>query len=230
MNLDDRSTQPPKAGPIGPRLVEDLRQLIVTGELQPGQVLSEQRLAERFGISKTPVREALHLVAAEGLISVLPKKGYLVRPMTSQDLREVTDMRMLLEPHAASEAARFANGDAIAHMRHMLELQREAAERDPKQALFRARDFHSAVAEAARNKRISYQLERCYDETARAHHVIPELQAHMQHDEEIAEHEAIMDAIDTGDPSAAMDAMKNHLRTIRSVTAQRLEAGSSLWS
>ena len=52
----------------------------------------------------------------------------------------------------------------------------------------------------------------------------------MQHDDEIAEHEAIMDAIDTGDPSAAMDAMKNHLRTIRSVTAQRLEAGSSLWS
>src|SRR5699024_5545042 len=120
MNLDDRSTQPPKAGPLGTRLVEDLRQVIVAGELQPGQVRSEQRVAERFGISKPPVREALHLVAAEGLISVLPKKGYLVRPMTSQDLREVTDMRMLLEPHAASEAARFANGDAIAHMRHML--------------------------------------------------------------------------------------------------------------
>lgn len=229
MQEQNSSSQGSKTGPIGPRLVEELRNLIVTGELAPGEVLAELRVAERFGISKTPVREALHLLAAEGLITVLPKKGYLVRPMTSQDLREVTDVRMLLEPHAASEAARLADGDAVARMKALVDLQREASETDPVKAMHYAREFHGAIAVAARNSRISAQLLRCLDETARAHYVIPELQAHMHDDDELAEHEAILDAISKGDAVAALEATKKHLRTIRSVTAQRLESGSALW-
>lgn len=229
MHEQNSSSQAPKSGPIGPRLVEELRNLIVTGEVAPGEVLAELRVAERFGISKTPVREALHLLAAEGLITVLPKKGYLVRPMTSQDLREVTDVRMLLEPHAASEAARFADGEAVARMKALVDLQREASETDPVKAMHYAREFHGAIAVASRNSRISAQLLRCFDETARAHYVIPELQAHMHNDDELAEHEAIMDAISRGDAEAALEATKKHLRTIRSVTTQRLERGSALW-
>src|SRR5690625_6034340 len=100
MHEQDSSSQAPKSGPIGPRLVEELRNLIVTGEVAPGEGLAELRVAERFGISKTPVREALHLLAAEGLITVLPQQGYLVRSEehTSElQLRGHLVCRLLLE-------------------------------------------------------------------------------------------------------------------------------------
>src|SRR5699024_10299867 len=96
-------------------------------------------------------------------------------------------------------------------------------------AMHYAREFHRAMAVASRNSRISAQLQRCFDETARAHYIIPELQAHMHNDDELAAHEAIVEAISKGDATAALEAMKGHLRTIRAVTAQRLESGSALW-
>lgn len=215
---------------LGTRLVGKLREMILTGELEPGEVLVEPRLAERFAISKTPVREALHVLATEGLVTVLPKKGYLVRTMTPQDLAEVLDLRMLLEPHAAAEAARFADMDAVARLRTILERQREEAGVDPLAAMREAHAFHQVVAQTARNARLVSQLQHHLDETSRAHHVIPSLRAYMGVPGELREHEVILKAISTGDSAGARQAMRTHLHTIRTVTSRHLDRGSALWT
>lgn len=204
--------------------------MILTGELAPGEIVVEPRLAERFNISKTPVREALRILEAQGLVSVLPKKGYLVQTMTPQDLSEVLDLRMLLEPHAAAEASRFAGSQEVAQMRAAVEAQRETAETDQLASMRSARDFHLAVVHAARNTRLLGTLTHCYDETARAHHIITELRDHMAHPLEVEEHEAIIAQIESGRPAEAAEAMRAHLRTIHRATSQRLAGGSGLWS
>lgn len=216
--------------PKGPRLLADLRRMILTGQLAPGEVLVEPRLAERFGLSKTPVREALHILAAEGLVTVLPKKGYLVQTMSGQDLGEVLDLRMLLEPHAAAEAARQATAGTVPALLSALDRQRELTGGDPLEAMGAAREFHLAVAGEARNARLVAALERVLDDMARAHHVLPGLQSQMAHPHELAEHEAIIEAIAAGDGPAAGQAMRRHLHSVREAVLENLQRTSTLWS
>ena len=218
------------SAPKGPRLLADLRQMILTGRLAPGEVLVEPRLAEQFGLSKTPVREALHILAAEGLVTVLPKKGYLVQTMAAQDLSEVLDLRMLLEPHAAAEAARHATAGTVSALRSALDRQGELTGGDALDAMGAARGFHLAVAEEARNARLVTAIERVLDDMARAHHVLPGLQAQMAHPHELAEHEAILEAIAAGDGPAAGQAMRKHLRSVREAVLEHLQRTSTLWS
>lgn len=204
--------------------------MILTGELSPGEVVVEPRLAEHFASSKTPVREALKRLADEGLISVLPKKGYLVRPMTPHDLAEVLDMRMLLEPHAAAEAARRADGAAVERLRDHLQRQDEVDEDDgPLGRTQQARHFHAEIARASRNSRLESTLHRCFEEMVRAHHVLPELREHLQLPDEVREHEEILTAIAQGRPQQAEAAMGGHLRTIHGSISARMAVASSLW-
>ncbi|WP_261624268.1 GntR family transcriptional regulator [Nesterenkonia marinintestina] len=218
-----------RAPSLTDRHTESLRRMILTGELRPGEVVVEPRLAELFESSKTPVREALKRLADEGLISVLPKKGYLVRPMTPQDLAEVLDMRMLLEPHAAAEAARLADGAVIERLRDQLQRQDTVGEDDPLGRTEHARCFHSEIARAARSTRLEAVLLRCFEEMVRAHHVLPELREHLVLPDEIDEHEEILSAIAEARPERAETAMRRHLRTIHGSISARMTAGSSLW-
>lgn len=214
---------------LAQRLVDELRGQILSGALPPGEVLVEPRLAEGYGVSKTPVREALHLLATEGLVAVLPKKGYLVRTMAPQDLAEVLDLRMLLEPHAAGEAARHANAALLGSLRDALDRQREVSPTDPIEGMREARRFHETLASGARNSRLADALHRCFNETSRAHHILPGLREHMTDAVELDEHEAVYSAVASGDAAAAEDAMRAHLRTIHATVTRQFARGSGLW-
>ncbi|MDY6054873.1 GntR family transcriptional regulator [Micrococcus sp.] len=216
-----------KRTPRGRRVLTELRELILTGRIAPGEVLVEPQLAERFATSKTPVREALHVLAAERLVTVLPKKGYLVATMTPQDLAEVLDLRMLLEPHAAAEAARHASATDLARLHELLEAQRRTP--DPIERMQHAAGLHRALTQLGRNTRLAASLEHCFDETARAHHVLGELNAHMETEVELREHAQILDAVAAGNPEATHAAMQDHLRTIHTVTLQHWSQGHGLW-
>lgn len=222
--------RPSARTPRGRAVLEQLRSLILTGRIAPGELLVEPALAERFSTSKTPVREALHLLAAERLVTVLPKKGYLVATMTAQDLTEVLDLRMLLEPHAAAEAASRATPQDHARLRGLLARQREAAGSAALAGMPEAADLHHEITRLAGSGRLVHALERCFDETARAHHVLGHLTAHMNSETELAEHEEVLGAIEAADPAAAQAAMRRHLRTIHDVTLSRAATGAGLWT
>lgn len=211
-------------------LVTQIRTAILTGAMSPGSIVVEPRLAEEYSVSKTPVREALRLLCSEGLLTVLPKKGYLVRTMSLNDVQETLDLRMLLEPHAAASAAGYLNPGLTAGLHQLLDTQAELAGTDPLGSMRSAQEFHQLIADASRNTRLAQSLHHCLDETARAHHVLPGLQRYMSAPTELSEHKAIYAAIAAGDARAADASMRQHLRSIRTAMAQQFTDPGSLWA
>ena len=212
------------------RVASALRHRILSGDLAPGSLVVEPRLAEEFGVSKTPVREALRLLTTEGLLTVLPKKGYLVVTMSSHDVAEVLDLRMLLEPHACAGAATYADHALLATLRELLDKQREKAGAEPLVSMEYAYSFHRALARGGRNRRLDDVLARCLDETSRAYRVLPGLHAHLAAEQELIEHEAIYTAVAAADGAGAAEAMRSHLRNVRSAMARQFERPSDLWA
>ena len=191
-----------------------LRSQILEGALRPGQRVIEPELAQRFGASKTPVREALQELVAEGLVEVLPKKGYRIRAMDAADLLEILDLRAVLEAHAAARAARTADAEAVQRLRERWEAQRDATGLEPLERTLRARDFHAEISRIADSGRLRAVLDGLHREMVRAHHVLPELRWHLAEDIELREHREILEAVAAGEPERSAQAMRTHLESI----------------
>lgn len=212
------------------RLTNELRERVLSGTLAPGTVVVEPKLAEEFKVSKTPVRESLRQLTSEGLLQVLPKKGYLVRGVSLTDVYETLDMRMLLEPFTAANAASHATPEYLVKLRSHLDEQARLAPNDPIASMRCAQQFHRCLAEGGRNSRIAAVLERCFHETARAHYVLPGMRRYMSASLELQEHEEIYAALATGDSDAAQRAMEEHLKSIRSAMLGQFPEAGSFWA
>lgn len=203
------------ASSLSEQLTLTLRERINRGELAPGSLIIEPALAQEFEVSKTPVRESLRQLTSEGLLQVLPKKGYLVRAISMNDVYEVLELRSLLEPHVAGQVASMHSAALVVSLAGHLEAQQKLAVSDPIASMHAAQCFHSELAAASRNSRIVDSLENCFTQTARAHYVLPSMQPYMSQSDELAEHQSIFAAIQNSDPSAAAEAMTLHLESIR---------------
>ncbi|TDE08486.1 GntR family transcriptional regulator [Jiangella asiatica] len=120
---------------------------IVEGRLRPGQLIVEGELAERYALSKTPVRHALNRLEVEGMVEILPRRGSIVRFFSVRDVQHVYLLRRLLEPEASALAAKRATPEDVERLRE-LEARAEAARIDGDFSPGAA--FHVAVAELAR--------------------------------------------------------------------------------
>jgi len=144
--------------------VDHLRRLILTRQLEPGQRLVQSELAEQLGISRTPVREALHKLAAEGLVVFSSYKGAAVADFSAAELEEIFTVRAALESHATYLAAQRISEAEIERLRTRLE-QMEAAFRnqDFLQLLQVHQEFHAGIYAAAGQQRL-YDLAIQYFE------------------------------------------------------------------
>jgi DNA-binding GntR family transcriptional regulator len=194
------------------RAYEFLKNTVLTDPAAQGAFLSEQDIAARIGISRTPVREALLRLAAEELVQLVPKRGAYIAPLTGRDLRDLVELRGLLERFAAEKT--IADGSVpLDALRETLRGQRDLD--GPGQAeRFIELDtaFHRLLIEAAGNAMVA----RTY-ETLRARQVRAGLVAlfHRPNRQQavIAEHRAILDALAAGDVTAAHTAIDHHLET-----------------
>jgi DNA-binding GntR family transcriptional regulator len=202
---------PDSRQPVTDRIHQRLREEILHARLQPGQTILEPELAARFGVSKTPVREALRLLVQDGWVMVLPRKGYLIRPLGLDDVREVFHLREMLEPGFASEAAWRSGGRTDPALREAVEALRSGSA-NVDQALASAAAFHIRIAELAGNARGAKIVANLVDEVTRLHYLMPSLEAHIESSEELDAHEQIAEAIASGDHKAASRAMRDHLR------------------
>lgn len=200
------------------RLTIELRHRIITGELGPGTVVIEPALADEFNVSKTPVREALQRLSYEHLVQVLPKRGYLVVPMTQEDLKEVLEVRLALEPLAAAHLAEQVRteepgaAEALAALRKYLMHQRAATTR--RGALQAATAFHRVIAERAGNSRLTMPLARALDESTRALYLLADQIDVERFVPEVYAHDEMLAAIASGDPEAARETADRHLSRI----------------
>lgn len=209
-----QSALPTVTAPSGRSLTDQvydlLKEQIIRVELAPGDVLSEYDLAEKFQVSKTPVREALRLLAQGGWVIVLPRKGYLVQPLRLDDVREIFAIRGLIEPGIAAQAASARDADAIGRLRALVKEQADARD-DLDRALGSARLFHITLAEITANGRMERIVSGLVDEVRRLHFLLPNVESHITSQEELQAHGKIAEAIANGDSQEASELMRVHL-------------------
>ncbi|WP_409483366.1 GntR family transcriptional regulator [Arsenicicoccus dermatophilus] len=193
---------------LAERLRGELRSRIVDTRLRPGAVLLEKALAEEHAVSKTPVREALQMLAVEGWVQVIPRRGYTVSSMGFHDIREVMELRRAIEPTVAASAAATVTRDLVDDLERLLDGQRSATSHA--RAVSAAAAFHRRIAQAARNHRAQTTLDRLFAESERAHALLPPLAAAIA-DTEVAAHQDVVDAIRSADPRRAETVMRQHL-------------------
>lgn len=144
-----------------------IKDRILTCQYAPGSALNEGRLADELEISKTPVRQALAMLAHEGFVEVLPRQGYRVTDLSITDVQEIFNLRLLLEPAAAAMAADHATAEQLQELRALAE-EHESADHDDYEAFVtQARAFHVKLAEASGNGRLASTLTHLLEEMQR---------------------------------------------------------------
>lgn len=188
-------------------VAELLRQRIFRRELEPGSWIDELKIAEEYGISRTPLREALKVLSAEGLITMKVRRGAYVTEVTQEDLRHVYHLLRLLESDAACWVARHAS-DAQLHELQALHTQLKNATQEREQFFRINEQFHMRVLEMTHNK---WQVQMVQDlrrvmKLSRASSLLKVGRI----EESLAEHDTIVSALVARDALAAQQAVQAH--------------------
>jgi DNA-binding GntR family transcriptional regulator len=186
------------------RVYRDIKASILSSELRADDPIIESEVASRYGISRTPVREALSRLIDEGFIEVVPRKGYFVSRISLQDVLESCSLRLLLEPEAARLAAPRATDELI----ESLEINIKKHRQHPTAEL--NREFHVLIARASGNRRLARMIERLLDEIQRVAYLDPYM-VHPPGEEAFAEHQDVIDALANRDDVAAAESMRRGL-------------------
>lgn len=201
------------AEPIARRLVDWLRHAIVTMRIRPGEKLSEQELARRFGVSRQPVREAFIKLAESGLVRVLPQRGTLVVKISVEAVEDARFVREAIECAVARGAARRGDAPAIAEVRSLLEEAGRALEAGDQETFFALdEEFHQRLAAAAGKPNSWKVVEEQKAQMDRVRYL--DMSDAIPMKTVMAQHEAILGAVEKGDEHAAEDAMRVHLTEI----------------
>lgn len=196
--------------PLYEDVAERLREQIFAHELAPGSWLDEQSLAIQFGISRTPMREAIKVLASEGLVTTKMNKGAYVTQVDRRDLEQIFTVLSLLEGQAAKETAIKATEDQLTQLDNLHHrLEKAAADRDLEQFFEINVKFHDLVQEIAGNKWMNGVIEdlrkvlklQRRDSLSRSGRLLSSL----------VEHREILQAILKRDAIAAEAAMRKHL-------------------
>ena len=188
-------------------VAERLRQQIFARELEPGAWIDEMKLCAQWGISRTPLREALKVLAVEGLVTMKVRRGAYVTEVSRDDVAQVYHLLALLESDAAAQVSARASPSTLARLRALHEdLEQQVADRD---AFFAANErFHLALLEEAGNRwalQVVADLRKVMK--LNRHHSLFR-QGRLA--DSLAEHRAIMGAIADGDAQAARTLMQAH--------------------
>jgi len=191
------------------RVYQLLRSDILTCALEPGRELSEAELAQRFDVSKTPVREALATLRQEGFVRTFPRRGYQVVPITFGDMSELFDLRTILEAGAAELACARITDAELDQLQKLADVVYDRAEQPSLQRFIKAnRDFHAAIAKASGNERLQALIIRQMDELERFFYLGARLRD--VNSETINDHQAIVEVLRKRDPEAARAIMIKH--------------------
>src|SRR5512141_423330 len=148
--MASKNTLGAKHAPLNKVVADSIRERILAGEFEPGERLAEERLSEELGVSRMPVREALRALAAEGIVTIEPRRGASVTSYTPQQVQELVEVRATLESLNAKLAARRKDPAQIAELQRVLAVGSKITERTDL-ATIQANNprFHAALAEIA---------------------------------------------------------------------------------
>ncbi|CTQ52854.1 putative HTH-type transcriptional regulator YdfH [Roseibium album] len=213
----------PKPKTITTQAMEKIRQLIFDGKLAAGSDHLESELADRLGMSRTPVREATLILAQQGLLEVRPRKGVRISTLSLRDMAEIYSVLTELESLAAEEAANAGYSDVdLKTLKQSIEAMEEALEREDREAWAMADDaFHDELVRLGGNSRVESIVSMMANQVRRARAMtlfIRPLPVKSNED-----HRAVYSAIKEGDSVRARDRHRSHRQHAREVLIELLE-------
>lgn len=196
--------------PLRDVVFNTLRQAIITGEFAPGERLMEIVLAERLGVSRTPVREAIRKLELEGLVVMVPRKGAEVARITEDGLKEVLEVRCAMEELAVVLACQRISPEGKDQLKKAHEEFVDAVQKkDILEIASKDEAFHQCIFEQTGNKRLLQIITNLKEQMYR--YRMEYVKDIGYHESLIAEHEKLLNAIVSGDKKSAEDVMRCHI-------------------
>jgi DNA-binding GntR family transcriptional regulator len=193
-----------------------IRKEIMECALAPGLEFTELDIAERFAMSKTPVREALMRLQFEGLVKAYPRRGYLIEPVKISDINEIFEMRLILEGGAMDCAVQRASDEDIRKLYDIAQSISDAIYHEEPDRSHKVNNlFHESLALAARNARLHRSLVQTLNELERFFYI--EARASIDYPDQHATHRDIVSALERRDAAAARAAIIDHIEGTRRV-------------
>jgi DNA-binding GntR family transcriptional regulator len=191
-----------------------VRELILSGELEPGAVINQAVLARQIGISTTPLREALKRLKQQGLVELDAHRDARVTPLDAEEARDLLEVRRSLDPLAANLAADRRTKQDVAEMRASLDGLQALPSNPSVQQLVAHRRFHTAVYRASHNALLVETLDGLWDTADRyRRHGLQVERTDEERAEKDREHRLLFEAIVEGDGVTAADVMTAHIET-----------------
>jgi DNA-binding GntR family transcriptional regulator len=224
--LNSDETTPSTAMFLRPGLVRDgvyehLKLEILMGKLPSGERLGEIALAERLGVSRTPVREAVQRLVQDGLVEVEANKGARVRALSFQEIEDTYAVREALDGLAARLAAEHRTAEDLGRIRAALQKLETLPETDYLEQTATDLEFHAAIALASRNAVLNGVLRGISETVVRIKQLT---RTTNQSPQTRADHHAILNAIEEQDLKAAEHAARAHVRRFQALVLEELEA------
>ena len=186
-----------------------IKEKIVTLELLPFSVINEQALMEELELGRTPIREALLRLAAEGLVDIVPRRGMFVASIKITDLQKIFEVRMLLEGFCARLAAQRITEEQIAQMEAILQRLGQVQNGDVETLMVIDERFHALLYQAADNEFLAETLERLYAPSLRLWHLALDRLNDVRG--AIEQHRGVAEALKAGDGARAEALMQQHV-------------------
>jgi len=212
-----------KDGLIRHKVYDRLRADILSCTLPPGQEFRESDLAKKFGVSKSPIRDALQRLELEGLVEIEPRRGHRVAPISVSDAEDILGLREVLEAGAVRMIVANASDEALADLDRL----REANTSDLKAFAAYNREFHQAICNATGNQRLADSAEglmEAYDRLCIVSLSSTGLPEVMSMSEALTDHNAIIDALQARNATAAVRASSRHVKKSRQSIMRGLQA------
>jgi DNA-binding GntR family transcriptional regulator len=199
-----------------------IRDRILCLDLAPGSVVNETRLREELAIGRTPIREALQRLAHEKLVRSVPHRGTFVTDVNITDLARITEVRVVLESHAARLAAERSNAADRSAMHELLAALKSGAATDQRQLMRLDQQIHRQIYRSARNSFLESTLERYFNLSLRLWFLVLDHEVRLR--EAVDEHVALLEAVLAQDADLAESIMRRHVmgfeREIRKVLVE----------
>jgi DNA-binding GntR family transcriptional regulator len=219
---DEQARACGKDGPKMPSLYHQLLEEVLEGDLRPGEILVESALGKRFGVSRTPIREALRMLEQDGVLERV-NRGMRVRQTSSEEVLEIYGVRTILEAAAARDAAVRRTDYDLANLDRIMRSMAEAKTASPLDMAGINRSFHRAIWQAARNKTLMDLLERLAVHLRR--YPATTYTRSGRWDEALDEHRALLEAIRDRDPEDAAALAEKHMSAARDVRLDMIRDG-----
>lgn len=201
----------PLAQGLPDRIYSALKHRILTCSLQPGQRLMEKELAQELGVSRTPLREALNRLALEQLVFLTPYRGYAVTPVLLDDIRNLSELRLIVESESAALAAERATEDDLTLLEKSATLRYRPGDRATYEQYLRDNSaFHQALVRSTRNDRLEFVVASVLDQIQRPLYL--GLDTGLDAEAATAEHFELLEAVRNRDAAKARQVMADQIR------------------